>query len=384
MMTKRSPKTPRRAARAAATGIAALLVTALVGLAEPATAATPATTMTTPPTAAWQTSKAHGGPDSHDDDDKKDDKKKKKEDEEKDRREQESREHESGEDESREDEPEQVLPTVGQVLSESKLCSGTVIESGSRQLVLTAAHCVYTPERSTPAGGVELGFGTPSGGVRLDFGDSEPGPINEELTFAPGLNGDEEPHGRWKVEGEPIVADEWKENGDPRFDFAVLRIAKRNNKAIQDVVGGQRVATRVGEQSELSLFGYPGERRFDGTTQESCSDNGGDITLDDNLYGMACDLGGGTSGGAWLANLDKRGFGEIVAVTSAKGRDGRSLIGASLSRDARALIDAADDAGEDKNDNDNNSNNENSDNNSNGDNSSSGRYRDVDVEEFEI
>jgi V8-like Glu-specific endopeptidase len=336
-MTIRSPKTTRRAGRAAAPGIAALLVTALLGLAEPAGAATPATTPSPLPTAAGQTSEAHGVV-SHDDDDDRDKKKKKKKKEKKEKH----GEHESPEDESQQDEPrederdrDRVLPAVGQLQSESNLCSGTVIGSTSRQLVLTAAHCVYIPEKSTPAGGLEL-----------NFGDKEPGPINEELTFVPGLAADEEPYGRWSVE-DVFVSDQWKETGDPRFDVAVLRIAKQDDgKAIQDVVEPQGVDFRVEEQSMLSLYGYPVEGRFnDGTTnQESCIDRG-DITLN-GIYSMKpCDLTKGSGGGPWIARFNEYDS-AIVAVTVAPSNDGTGLLGAPLGDNARELYDAADSAGE--------------------------------------
>jgi hypothetical protein len=181
----------------------------------------------------------------------------------------------------------------------------------------------------------------------------------------PGLNGDEEPYGEWKVVGEPFVDREWRKNGDPRFDIAVLRIANdKDGKAIQDVVGFQRIrVTRVtAEQAPMSLYGYPGEGDFDGKTQESCVDRF-DITLDDDILTMKpCDLTKGIGGGPWLSGRrdandddDRRDAvddGAVLAVTIARSPDGNGLMGAPID-DIGDLIEAAEDATEDENDNDN-------------------------------
>jgi NAD(P)-dependent dehydrogenase (short-subunit alcohol dehydrogenase family) len=241
MKTTRTPKTARRVGRAAPGILAGLLVTALLGLAEPAaspsTAANvstsanastaPPTTTPSPTTLAWQTTSEHDH-DEHDnhDHDQRDDKKR--DDDERDdktRDDEKNNKRDSWKDDARDrgnnderagrdsrpaqehdrkkrdgsetDKAGGVLPTVGQLMSDSvERCSGTVIESKTRRLVLTATQCVYSARKDNS-----------------DLSGKEPGWINEELTFVPGRAGDDTPYGEWVVDG-MWVPPEWIETSD--------------------------------------------------------------------------------------------------------------------------------------------------------------------------
>jgi V8-like Glu-specific endopeptidase len=353
MKTMRSPKTSRRLGPSGTGITAGLLVTALLGLAGPLenVSTTSIPTPSSPMTVAWQT-EASGGPDSRDDDkdhhdehdeEHRDDEDRHDERDDDERDEDDSRKKDArdeGRDEkkkagdnekkdgSEQDASPRILPTVGQLVSESTGCTGTVIESQSRRLVLTAAQCVYTPQKDNS-----------------NLGSKEPGFINEELTFVPGRAGDGSPHGEWVVDG-MWVPPQWIETSDtgdpdPRFDVAVLTIAKRDGKTIQDVVGAQGVDFTAGEQSDLTAIGYPAEGRFDGTAQKRCSEPGR-VPLKDRLYSMACEMTGGVGGAAWFADLDRNGLGKVVAVSSGLSTDGKRMVGTPLGGAARELIESAD------------------------------------------
>jgi hypothetical protein len=143
---------------------------------------------------------------------------------------------------------DRVLPSVGQLFHSDGSCSATVITSESEQLALTAAHCVYTPER--------IEEGSPSSG------DTEPG-WADDVKFQPGRSGDDAPHGTWPVE-EMWVDERWQNTGNRRYDVAVLRIGKQDGKTIQDVVGAQGIDFSAGAHDSVVALGYPAGPRSTG------------------------------------------------------------------------------------------------------------------------
>ncbi|WP_344343043.1 hypothetical protein [Agrococcus versicolor] len=186
-------------------------------------------------------------------------------------------------------------------------CSGTVVNSGTQNVVITAAHCVFSDDtRSEMA----------------------------RITFTPAYDDGDAPFGVWEAEDwwypeQYITAnDRWldgvDDNGWMGFDFGYLRLAPNDQgQEIEDVVGGQGVSF-MAETNGIVLAGYPADPApFDGEVQRLCSDStvtygvGGDPNL-----GVDCTMGGGASGSGWVSNVDPAtGAGLIVAVYSNGGTD---------------------------------------------------------------
>lgn len=104
-------------------------------------------------------------------------------------------------------------PTVGALfdgaLSAGHDCSGSVLAGATRDLVLTAAHCVS---------------GTGTG-----------------LTFVPGYDEGAAPYGVYRVVA-AYVDPRWLAGQDPAHDFAVLRVVPvSGDRPIEDVTGGNRL-----------------------------------------------------------------------------------------------------------------------------------------------
>jgi len=102
------------------------------------------------------------------------------------------------------------VPYVGALfrhgLTKPHGCSASVVRSARRNIVLTAAHCVY---------------GTGAG-----------------LRFAPGYVDGRTPYGVWTVT-RTWVATPWKVTRDQHYDYAFLEVATaKNGKRVQDVTGG--------------------------------------------------------------------------------------------------------------------------------------------------
>lgn len=149
-------------------------------------------------------------------------------------------------------------------------CSAGVVASPSRDLLVTAAHCVLGP------------------GVLIEF--------------APLLHDAELPQGVWTVT-DIYLDPAWQQSFDPRHDVAFLRVAPLDGKKIEDLVAGlPLVAPRVGEP--VTVSGYPlGVRGRPLTCTAPLT------TVADGSAIHCNGFGDGTSGGPWVQN------GRLVGVT---------------------------------------------------------------------
>jgi V8-like Glu-specific endopeptidase len=163
-------------------------------------------------------------------------------------------------------------------------CSGTAINSPSRQLVLTAGHCV----NSGPVDGTEFSF------------------WSQYMEFVPAYNGGQAPFGAFVAQrGEIYALTPWVRRGNPNLDmgaFLVYPNAAAQNLA--DAVGGVGIAFDLSRKQQFQTFGYPGRI---GYLQQCDSPFVGN---DRNTYRLGgkptmsirCHWNPGASGGGWLIN----------------------------------------------------------------------------------
>ncbi|HET7573738.1 MAG TPA: hypothetical protein VFJ99_01345 [Solirubrobacterales bacterium] len=161
-------------------------------------------------------------------------------------------------------------------------CSGTAINSPSRQLVLTAGHCVNS-------GAVGTRHATWS----------------RYLEFVPAYTGGAAPFGAFVAErGSARAPSRWTKGGNPDYDlgaFLVHRNAAGENLA-DAVGGGDTVVLDLSRQQRFWTFGYPGGAR----RMQTCkSPYIGDDSLTYPLpgpptLGIRCHWQPGASGGGWL------------------------------------------------------------------------------------
>ncbi|MGG7509496.1 trypsin-like serine peptidase [Plantibacter sp. YIM 135249] len=202
------------------------------------------------------------------------------------------------------------------------VCSGSVVNSPSLDLVLTAGHCVWDT-----------------------FGKK----LAENIVFIPSdsANGQNQPYGQW-VGASTYVPEEFTStaNSDASgatsgngwaYDFALIRLAPNDGKKIQEVTGGQGIAFGATVEG-LTIIGYPSAAPFDGTTERYCASR--DYTKGYAGYRVDCLMTPGSSGGGWLTRLDPAtGAGYVTSVTS-RG-DGTWLEGPVLGQKAYALYNDA-------------------------------------------
>ena len=161
-------------------------------------------------------------------------------------------------------------------------CSGTAINSPTRQLVLTAGHCINSGHENGEAS------------VWSDY-----------LQFVPAYEGGAAPFGAFVARRKEIYAPkQWTKHGNPDFDLgAFLTLPNSAGTNLADAVGGG--ATIVADLSRPQIFqtfGYPRKTKY---MQRCTSPYVGDDPLSHPFpgpptLGIRCHWVPGASGGGWL------------------------------------------------------------------------------------
>jgi V8-like Glu-specific endopeptidase len=158
-------------------------------------------------------------------------------------------------------------------------CTGSVVDSPSGDLVLTAAHCVQ-------------------------------GHPPSQLAFIPDYNAGQWPDGVWQVT-RVIVDRNWLTSQDPDDDFAFLTVARRGSRlSLQSLTGGEGVAVDVPAGQRVEVAGYP-----DGDGELiSCQNAAGPFSA--TQYQFSCTgFSDGTSGSPLLANVaPDNGLDTVIGV----------------------------------------------------------------------
>jgi len=129
------------------------------------------------------------------------------------------------------------LPTVGALFqtSDGKLtshfCTASVVDSPSRDLILTAAHCVGGSSRSGGLG----------------------------IAFVPGYHDGKAPYGTWTAT-RFIADDAWDSDSDPDHDVGFLQVSDDSgSRKIEDVTGAVKISVGRPESGTTKVIGYPAE-----------------------------------------------------------------------------------------------------------------------------
>ncbi len=175
-----------------------------------------------------------------------------------------------------------LFPASGQTHS----CTAAVVASASRDIVMTAAHCLS---------GSALG-----------------------IRFMPGYTEGATPQGIWTVTGAYADA-RWLRNQDPHFDYAFLRIApETNGRALQDSVAGLRLATTAPARQPVTVLGYGAGSEDEALVCGGLAHvvEGGVAGAADSAY-LEFDCGGfvgGTSGSPLIVTAAKSGVATLIGV----------------------------------------------------------------------
>ncbi|GAA2822799.1 trypsin-like serine peptidase [Crossiella cryophila] len=172
-------------------------------------------------------------------------------------------------------------------------CSASVVNTPSRRVLVTAAHCLYHHGMARP--------------------------WIQTMRFVPGLEPDAnedpfEPIGGFEA-ARFVVPKSWTLVQDRKWDFGFVIMKDRpNGDRVGDLVSSHGLWFNAPHSQQTQVVGYPitVERGF---RQVFCGGIPGRIAVDD-AHIMRCGLGGEASGGPWLYDYDANGLGLVMGVTS--------------------------------------------------------------------
>lgn len=179
------------------------------------------------------------------------------------------------------------VPTVGALFStvgsQAHFCTASVVLSPTRNLLLTAAHCVY---------------GTNG--------------YQSNVAFVPGYHDGVAPYGTWPVSA-LLVAQGWQTSRDPNLDFAFLSVAAdAEGRQLQNVTGGNLLGIDRGYDHTVTVIGYSDTANNPTDQPIMCQTQSFQAMPDQqqfNCHGYF----DGTSGGPWLIDFDPgTGSGTVI------------------------------------------------------------------------
>ena len=168
-------------------------------------------------------------------------------------------------------------------------CSATVVSSASRNVALTAGHCLHD----------------------LDAGWAR------RVVFVPAYLDDQRPFGTWSV-GRKVVTRGWFRTQNFHGDYGAVKLSSPSG-AIGDVVGEEGLAWNQPREQLYQAIGYPFNRGDTQLMWNCISTSAGEDPLDRTRgpadTGIGCDMSSGSSGGGWTIR-DAAGTAYVNGVTS--------------------------------------------------------------------
>nr|BFE81726.1 hypothetical protein GCM10020093_043270 [Planobispora longispora] len=170
-------------------------------------------------------------------------------------------------------------------------------ELRGRNLLATAAHCVYDAKRWA-----------------------------KNWIFIPGYSYSRgkhlRPYGVWTMT-KAVIEPEWARSYDPDYDYAFVTVGKYRGRNVANVVGAQGIRWNQPAKVSVLIYGYPAEYPWNGSRVVGCSRTTELDTVPAARVARhrfaRCTLNGGSSGGPWIRNYSSAtGTGYLVGVQSMK------------------------------------------------------------------
>jgi V8-like Glu-specific endopeptidase len=181
--------------------------------------------------------------------------------------------------------------TTGAVLfsrgGKGYICSGSVVNSEAKNMVMTAGHCLYRD-----------------------------GQYSSNVVFIPGFDEGAMPFGQWTA-GVLAPSPQWISDQDFHYDWAfMLMLRDSAGRRLADVTGSQGIAWNYPMNQHMWVFGYPAQPPYDGQQLWYCLEWTWPDGLNKRNMGMMCTMNGGSSGGPWIMGGDTPAYAWVNGVTS--------------------------------------------------------------------
>jgi V8-like Glu-specific endopeptidase len=165
-------------------------------------------------------------------------------------------------------------------------CTASVVRTPKKNMLLTAAHCLYNQ--------------TTHGWHR-------------HIVFVPRYSAGRRPYGTWPVW--LMVADKrWIDHGDPDLDFAFAAVQIMGGRRIADVVGANELLVTPRFNNQVVVAGYPAKENYPADRPVGCAGRTyrqGSSQMRFDCHGFY----GGTSGSPWLSDYNARTHsGHVIGV----------------------------------------------------------------------
>lgn len=174
------------------------------------------------------------------------------------------------------------------------VCSGSLVNSAGKDLVITAGHCVY---------------GTAGG--ELPRGET----WHSNWVFAPDYSNGKAPFGFWSAR-QLWTMTNYVNNGDEQDDIGAAILNMQNGQHAVNLLGGQGYAWNQTSSHFVWDFGYPAAAPFNGQIDEVCNGGTG-YGIFINMETLGCNFTGGSSGGPWLMSFNGE-LGYVNGVNDAR------------------------------------------------------------------
>jgi V8-like Glu-specific endopeptidase len=157
------------------------------------------------------------------------------------------------------------------------VCSGTAIASVNESVVWTAGHCV----------------------------NEGPGAFVTNFMFVPAYRDGAAPYGRFAA-SQLQTTSGWQGSGEFGVDLgaAVVGVNESGVSLNDAIVGERSLVFDATRNQPYKLYGYPAAKRFTGQRLRLCDTawSRDDTSTTPDTMGVACDMTGGSSGGAWVTS----------------------------------------------------------------------------------
>ncbi|MER6916671.1 hypothetical protein ABT354_33895 [Streptomyces sp. NPDC000594] len=169
-------------------------------------------------------------------------------------------------------------------------CSASALASPSKQLVITAAHCVN------------------EGGT-----NGTAGRYVSNWVYVPAFRSGTRPHGTFQAK-EFRAFSGWVNSSDLRLDIAMVTTRPLSGRKLIDVTGGNGLSWNYDRQQTVTVAGYSFDHNT-GQIQRSCRSTASPLPAPDERVQIQCAFRGG--GGPWLRNpVASSGLGHVNGVVS--------------------------------------------------------------------
>lgn len=159
----------------------------------------------------------------------------------------------------------------------SHYCTASVIRSSKRNLLVTAAHCLYNPNTRQ---------------------------WHTHIAFVPRYDQGSRPYGTWPV-WLMVVDRRWLSYGDEDMDIGFAAVQVMGGRRIADVVGSNQLLVDQGVSGNVLVMGYPSKENNPADHPVWCSARV--RQLGRNQMRFDCrGFSGGTSGSPWIKGYDRR------------------------------------------------------------------------------